>query len=247
MRLQALPLDTHTRALQSTLLHVGAINDSAAIAEFTLAAVLPRVQPWRAMTLTLQPQTRNQRAQPALQPLFNFFSSQTGSRTPSSSEPLLPISPWWMTAIRRLLPAAAPPQPAQPVVVSNGNVTLVFTEGQLSAATVNGVHLALAVQVQWYVPSDGSEAEDHGQCGGAYVLRLGPGGGPVGAPSLSVVEGALVSVVHQTWAPWASLVYRYAAVVGGWVLLFVWFLRECWKCQSCWVSDCWFLCVHRTA
>lgn len=205
--LQVLPLDAHTRALQSTLLHVGAVNDSAALAEHSLVVVLPTLNPWRPTIFTLQPQPRNQSPQ----------SLNTQRTQPPLDVPRIlhhkmlafPPQSWWSTLARQLLPVSWNPPPP-PVIVSNGNVTLVFVDGQLTALTVNGVQLALSVQILWYTPSDGSEAEDHGQCGGAYILRLGSTGarGPVGAPTLSVVEGDLVTEVHQVWTPWASLVYR---------------------------------------
>lgn len=187
--LQRLPLDAHTRALHATYLHVGAVDDSTALGEFSLVAVLPPLQPWQAAVFTLQPLEEGYAPQPPQQP-------------PRHTTHLLP-STWWRRLQRRVAPPA-------PVVASNGNVTLVFSpEGVLTTLTVNGMRMALSVLVQWYTPSDGSEAEDHGQCGGAYILRVGQErGGFAGGPVLSVVEGPVVTEVHQQWAPWATLVYR---------------------------------------
>lgn len=193
--LQAVPLDAHTRTLQSTLLAVGAVNDSTALGEFSLTAVLPVLQPWRVTVLTLQPV--HGPTKPPAMTTTTTASFRTGPSWLARLVPPLLRAP--MTAMW------TPP----PLVVSNGNVTLVFSpDGRLTAATVNGVHLALSVDVLWYTPSDGGGG--HGQCGGAYILRVGdtPARLVSQSPVLSVVEGEVVTEVHQTWSPWASIRYR---------------------------------------
>ncbi len=200
---------------------------------------------------------------------------------------------WWLHEAMRWLhdayqwtvqtrATAHTPPPAAPVVVSNGNVTLVFSTttgvctcvcvcaclcvcvcvcvcfkvfshnmgvfrmypppshtllpapkaphpptpqppapkkhpGALTSMTVDNIHVDLRVDLLWYTPSDGNESEIQGQAGGAYVLRLKGDAnvpqGPLGVPRLRVVEGEVVTEVHQQWNAWGSLVYR--CVWGG--------------------------------
>jgi alpha-mannosidase len=50
--------------------------------------------------------------------------------------------------------------------------------------------------------------EPNSQAGGAYILRVDGSAVPVGEPSVTTVEGPVVTEVHQQFAAWASLTTR---------------------------------------
>lgn len=89
------------------------------------------------------------------------------------------------------------------------------------ALSVDGLSVPLDIDMLWYRSSTGNNVDP--QPGGAYIFRpegLSPlqvraqstaavvTAAQEGPLSVSIVDGPLVTEVHQTWSDWATLVLR---------------------------------------